>query len=289
MARIQDKLAVARAKVGVTANGQLQEIEKQRAELQKINTDISSAIEKDSKKPLQLSWLPTKTARVSFFRPLADQKLKGTHTDMTSRSPWGSINVFGPALNIVDEGIFLAVLFSVRKQEQATIKLNFAEICRLLGISVQTKNRKRIKEGIKKLTKTSFDFDLKDGTWTVKHILSDASGNNDMSVVSLDSWLFEHFLKHDITLIDLEFRQQLRGDIAKALYRFLASHRGTQRYYLETLIEALNLDPERELKLNRRAIKAAFGQLRNKRFLSFRYRDDLFFDIEIPGKKQLKK
>ena len=154
---------------------------------------------------------------------------------------------------------------------------------------MQTKNRTRIKAGISKLAKTSFEFNLKDGTWTVKHILSDASGKGDMSVVTLDPWLYEHFLSCEITLINLKFRQSLRADVTKALYRFIASHRGAQKYYLETLIKALHLDPETELFRNRARIKRAFGQLRNKGFLAFRFRDDLFYDIRIIDKKLIEK
>lgn len=287
--KIQDRMLALRDRIGEASEAELAAFEKSRAEVAEINKSISRAIEQDATKPVQLSWLPTKTARVSFFRPIADQKLQSLHTDITHKSAWGSLQVFGPALNIVDEGIFLAILICIRAQREPTIRLNFSHICRLLGISVHTKNRNRIKKGIKKLSKTSFDFELKDGTWTVKHILADASGNNNMTIITLDPWFYDHFLANEITLINLKFRQSLRGDITKALYRFLVSHRGPQKYYLQTLIEALNLDTERELKQNRRAMKSAFGQLRNKGFLSFKFRKNLFFDIRILDKKLLEK
>lgn len=273
----------------VKSDADVSAAERRRRELADIHRDISTAIGKEARKPVQLSWLPTKMARVSFFRPVADQKLKNTHTDVTHKSAWGSLQVFGPGLNIVDEGIFLAILQDVKAKKAPTVKLNFSHLCRLLGITVHSKNTKRIKLAIKKLSKTSFDFDLKDGTWTVKHILTDASGNNDMSIVSLDPWLYDRFLSNEITLINLKFRQSLRGDITKSVYRFLVSHRGPQKYYLETLIDALNMDAGQELKINRNRIKRAFGQLRNKGFLSFKFRADLFYDIRIMDKKQLER
>jgi len=258
-------------------------------ELAEIHNSISTAIEKEARKPvqLQLSWMPTKTARVSFFRPIADQKLKGVHTDIKRKSAWGSLLVFGPGLNIVDEGIFLSVLQCVKDKRRPTVKLNFSHLCRLLGITVHSKNTKRIKKGLIKLAQTSFTFEMKGGKWAVKHVLTDASGNNDMTVISLDPWLYDQFLSNEITLINLPFRQSLRGDITKSLYRFLVSHRGTQRYTLETLTSALNMDAGAELFRTRDRIKRAFGQLRNKGFLSFKFRADLFYDIRIMDKKQL--
>ena len=284
--RIQAKISAARKRLGDASAAELQAIEK-RAERQHINRTILTAIAEEASKPVQLSWLPTSAARVSFFRPVADQNLKAVHTDLTYKSAWGSLQVFGPGLNIVDEGIFLSILQCVKAEKKPVIKINLSQICRLLGISEQTKNRNRIKQGIKKLAQTSFTFEMRDGAWSVEHILSKAGGKMDFSIIEVDPWFYSSFLSNEITLIDLKFRQSLRGDIVKSLYRFIKSHRGTQKYLLQTLIEVLNLDPNRELKLNRRALKAAFGQLRNKGFLSFKFKDDLFYDIRSMGKKLL--
>ena len=54
-----------------------------------IDKKISQAIEKDAVRPVQLSWLPTDTARKSIFRPIADYKLEGTYTNFKRTSAWG--------------------------------------------------------------------------------------------------------------------------------------------------------------------------------------------------------
>jgi hypothetical protein len=159
-------------------------------------------------------------------------------------------------------------------------------MCEMLKISVQGRNYARIKNSIQKLAQTSFLFELKDGNWSVERILSKAKGSKNYGTIEVDQWFFSHFLKNEITRLDMNFRQSLRGDIVKCLYRFLISHRGVQRYYTETLIEALNMNQDRDIRFNRRALKSAFGQLRNRGFLSFIYnqKSDLFDNIELNKK-----
>ena len=246
-----------------------------------IDKGISDAIEKDAIQPVQLSWLPTDTARKSIFRPIADQKLKGNYTEFTRTSAWGTLEVAGPPLNMVDEGILLALLLEIRKKRALKIKVNYKTVCKSLNISDQTKNRRRVKLGIKKLRKVWFDFEQKGGQTTIKNIIKDFAGDNEYSHIELDPWFFDKFLRNEITMLDLKFRQSLRGDVAKALYRFLSSHRGTQSYRIETLILALNMNLNQEIKYHVRTLKGSFSQLKTKRFLTFRFKDDLFYEIKL--------
>jgi hypothetical protein len=255
-------------------------------EMAAINQKIIKAIQKESSAPVQISWLPTKSARSSFFAPIAKADLKGAFTEKIFKSSWGSVTVSGPPLNIADEGIFLGILYLVNEQKSPTVKINFKRICEILKISIQGRNYTRIKKSIWRLAQTSFIFELKDGTWSIERILSKAKGSKDYGTVEIDPWFFENYLRNEITRIDLSFRQSLRGDVCKCLYRFLTSHRGTQKYYVDTLVEALNMNPDRDIRFNRRALKSAFGQLRNRGFLSFQYdqKADMFHDIELNRK-----
>lgn len=248
-----------------------------------LNNKISTAIENAACEPVQLSWLPTATARVSIFSPIGDKDLDNRHGYIEFKSSWGSLTVYGPALNTTDESVFLALLHFIKKKQRATIKVNYREICRVLGLSYQTRNMKRIKTAIKKLALTSLDFELKDkdGTWGVERILKSAKGTKDYSTVEVDPWFFSKFLKNDITMLDLQFRQKLKGDIAKCLYRFLSSHRGIQSYRIETLIMALNMNQSREMKYHTRALKSAFTQLQKKKFLTYSFRRGVFENIKI--------
>ena len=278
-----------KARVGTRSAAEVAKYEKELAAISiplgeiysNINKRISSAIEKAAGEPVQLSWLPTDTARSSIFSPIADRDIEKRLDKIVFSSSWGTLAVYGPPLNVVDESVFLALLHFVSREKKAVIKVNYRQICKILGLSYQTKNIRRIKAAIKNLALTSLDFELKDGTWAIERILKSAKGAGDYSTVEIDPWFYSKFLVNEITMIDLKFRQSLKGYVAKCLYRFLSSHRGPQSYRTETLIMALNLNPTQELKYHTRGLKGAFSQLKNKKFLTYRFKDGVFSDIRI--------
>ena len=246
-----------------------------------IDEKIYKKIARSATEPVQMSWLPTETARASFFSPIAKKDLKGQYTDITFKSSWGTVKVEGPPLNIADEGVFLALLYLVKQSRNTRIKVNYTAICEVLGITYQTINIRKIKASIKKLSKTSLDYELKDGRWSVKRVLNDASGDREFVIVEIDPWFFSKYLINEITTINMGFRKSLRGDVTKCLYRFLNSHRGVGTYHIDTLISALNMNPDKELRENRRVLKSAFTQLKNKKFLDYQFKGDIFFDIKV--------
>mgnify|MGYP002725683651 CR=1 FL=1 len=275
-----------KARVGTKSAAEVDKFEKDLASISAplgdiINRKIVSAIEKAAGEPVQLSWLPTDTARSSIFSPIADRDLDQLQGKLVFRSSWGILTVHGPPLNVTDESVFLALLHFVRKEKKAAIKVNYRQICKTLGLSYQTKNIRRIKKAIKNLALTSLDFELKDGTWAIRAILQSAKGVKDYSTIEIDPWFFSKFLANEITMLDLKFRQSLKGYVVKCLYRFLSSHRGPQSYRIETLIMALNMNPTQELKYHTRALMGAFSQLRNKKFLTYKFKAGVFSDIKI--------
>ena len=286
--RLEKRMASIAAKFSFKPEA---EIAKYQKEMAAVDKRIIEAIQKDAGKPVQLSWLPTKTARASFFAPIADKDLKNQFTELVYKGKWGVCEVSGPPLNIVDEGIFLGILYLVREQKSATVKVNYKRLCNMLGLSYQTRNRRRIKKGIEKLFKTSVILNFKDGLYSMDHILERVSGDKRHSIIMVNEWFYTTFLHNEITRLNMDFRQSLRGDVVKCLYRFLVSHRGTQKYYTETLIEALNLNPNRPTKKNRDSLKRAFSQLYNRGFLSFQYdhKGDIFRDITIQQKGLLQR
>lgn len=253
-----------------------------------IDNKIFQEISKEASIPVQLSWLPTDTARVSFFAPVSKQDLKTTFTNIEFKSKWGTVQVKGDALNITDEGIFLALLYLIKEKKKARIKVNFKRVCEILGLKYHTDNRTKIKESIIKLSTVSLVFRMKKGQWAVKHILVDSSGDREKAIIEVSEWFYEKFLINEITSIDMNFRKTLKGDITKCLYRFLSTHRGTQFYYTQTLIDALNMNKDREKKLNKTLLKSAFTQLQNKNFLTYDIDGDKFTNIKIKSTKAIR-
>ena len=191
-----------KAKVGNRTDAEIDQYEKDLAAISMplgqvysdINKRISAAIEKVAGEPVQLSWLPTDTARSSIFSPIADRDLERQHGKIVFSSSWGTLTVHGPPLNVTDESVFLALLHFVSKEKKAVIKVNYRQICKILGLSYQTKNIRRIKAAIKNLALTSLDFELKDGTWAIERILKSAKGAGDYSTIEIDPWFFSKFL-----------------------------------------------------------------------------------------------
>lgn len=278
-----------RAKVGEKTDAEIEAWEKQLATLSRspgdiyaeINKTIENTIQQAAGDPVQLSWLPTDTARASIFSPISDRDLDKRHDAIVFASSWGTLTVHGPPLNTTDEGVLLALLHAIMKERSPVVKVNYRALCKVLGLTYQTHNRRRIRAAIQKLALTSLLFELKGGVWSVERILKSAKGAVDYSTVEIDVWFFSKFLANEITTLDLDFRQSLKGDITKSLYRFLSSHRGYQSYRVETLVMALNMNPTQEMKFHTRALKRAFSELRKKKFCTYRFKDNVFENIKL--------
>ena len=77
------------------------------------------------------------------------------------------------------------------------------------------------------------------------------------------------YVANRLTWIDVAKRFQIRGSIAKALYRFCQSHRENPvfRGDIRTLALALNMDLRSPLKETRRQIRDAIAELAEKKVL----------------------
>lgn len=77
------------------------------------------------------------------------------------------------------------------------------------------------------------------------------------------------YVANRLTWIDVAKRFQIRGSIAKAMYRFCQSHRENPvfRGDIRTLALALNMDLRSPLKETRRQIRDAIAELAEKKVL----------------------
>ncbi len=92
--------------------------------------------------------------------------------------------------------------------------------------------------------------------------------NREISV-TVNPFFYQMYLANSLTWIDLTKRFQIRGSIAKALYRFCQSHRENPvfRGNIMTLALALNMEPSIPLKETRRQIREAIAELVTKKIL----------------------
>lgn len=87
--------------------------------------------------------------------------------------------------------------------------------------------------------------------------------------VTVNPFFYQMYLANSLTWIDITKRFQIRGSIAKAMYRFCQSHRENPvfRGNIMTLALALNMDPKIPLKETRRQIREAIAELVEKKVL----------------------
>ena len=80
---------------------------------------------------------------------------------------------------------------------------------------------------------------------------------------TINPFFYETYLAGRVTLMDVAKRMSLKGLNAKALYRFVQSHRQNPVFvgHFLTLADALNMDREQPAKEIRRALKTAINEL----------------------------
>ena len=110
--------------------------------------------------------------------------------------------------------------------------------------------------------------------YDLTHIISNLRlrGKNDAErdiSVTISPFFREMYLANRLTWIDVAKRFQIRGSIAKAMYRFCQSHRENPvfRGDIRTLALALNMDLRSPLKETRRQIRDAIAELAEKKVL----------------------
>lgn len=110
--------------------------------------------------------------------------------------------------------------------------------------------------------------------YDLTHIISNLrlKGKNDAErdiSVTISPFFREMYVANRLTWIDVAKRFQIRGSIAKAMYRFCQSHRENPvfRGYIQTLAQALNMDSHAPLKETRRQVREAIAELVEKKVL----------------------
>lgn len=80
---------------------------------------------------------------------------------------------------------------------------------------------------------------------------------------TINPFFYETYMSGRVTLMNVVKRVQLKGVIAKALYRFVQSHRNDTVFvgHFLTLSGALNMDREQPMKKTRQLLKKAINEL----------------------------
>lgn len=222
--------------------------------------------------------LPSEMARCSPFFPL-DKKSLGARPHLEkfviTKGPWGEITFTGQKLSTYDESVLLAVLALIDGQRDKEIEdvqgrpANaysgpVLPILKLMGLTDGKANYARLIQSLDLLQACQIKLQTKKkihGVGALVQYYSYEPGSHEIRIV-LSPYFREMFSAGRVALLDVVKRASLPGEVSKALFRFIESHRARAwEGHVLTLAAALNLDLELESKRLRERIRKAIGEL----------------------------
>jgi hypothetical protein len=167
----------------------------------------------------------------------------------------------------------------MKKNQSEVIDTSRYEICQVAGISRGRDQYKAIIESLKRLTSTRIDLDkwvdrAKGKTEPIMFNTMLSGGirrDTEKIQVTINPYFREMFAGGLTTNIDIDFRRKLKGDTAKAIYRFLSSQRpfykkNKYEIHLLKICKAINIENPQLFKM-RESIRKGLKELRQKGFI----------------------
>lgn len=196
------------------------------------------------------------------------------------KNSWGRVMIEGEPLTIFDEDILLILLALMKQKDDLHFQTTLYEICKMKGTVVRKDTAGAIWRSLTKIGKTSVDVEGNEIIGGKKHkirgffhfingaVLREVTGKIN---IEMSSYFYEMLAKRLMTYIDLKERLKLRGDVTKALHRFLEGQSDFQKYGVYQLgilklCNVLNME-DKLLKEQRRQIKNAVAELVDKEYL----------------------
>lgn len=292
---IKENHTIAGAWLASWRRGPQEEAQEQAAEIRQAVSEAPAEQE------TLFKWcgFPTDMTRVSPFFPIATAELGKRpflrNTLITSAS-WGEIRYTGPKLSVHEEDALLAllaILESVTKYRKETT-LEERKTYSYTGPALpllrlihgdktkdgkakrpSTKAYKTLVESLKLLTVAGVELELsarsKSGKKKVRYssissMLSNVAWNEESKVLSvtINPFFYETYYAGNVTLMDVQRRNEISGSIAKSLYRFVQSHKQQTPLWTGhflTLAQVLNMDIEQPAYTTRKRLKEAISEL----------------------------
>lgn len=232
------------------------------------------------------SFLPTSLTRTSPFHPMSKREMKDRSLPpggLSWETSWGRIIIKGEKLSIYDESVLLAILLLMKKHKTGTtFRTTRHELCKAMTVTPCKDTYRAIWGSLDRLTGAKINLEVWDtkakGKGAKKKIkrrmtntiLAGAIQDEKTGklLITINPYFFAMFAENLVTNINLKLRAALKGDIAKALYRFYRSQRGmTYDCHLLTLCQAINLDINKELFRLRARIRTGLRELKKAGYL----------------------
>ncbi|MCD9046744.1 plasmid replication initiator TrfA [Luteimonas sp. MHLX1A] len=228
--------------------------------------------------------LPADFARVALFtanawrgkaRPQLSDAVIYSQANMQVRQT-------GPALNHLDEDVFLAALHLLRNYPIGDeVQLSMAELATTMGLSPAGKNIQSIQERLQRLHKTQLELVVNfqggvsrtySGYLIPSYYREEAKGSGHQQwVIQFDPKLCSLLTPNLLTRIIWDTRHTLRSAVSKRLHVFYASHAKPYPMKVETLVQICGLEvgPSQADKAKAaHAVRTALDELMQAGFLA---------------------
>lgn len=227
------------------------------------------------------SFMPTLMTRVSPFHFRNKNTCKDwplVRLDSGDQSGWGHMRVVGELLVIFDETVLFCLLALMRKSRSEAFETSESDICRLAKVAVTRANCNAAWHSLQRLAGTRIDLSLLSGRGKRKKTIRQMTGSIltycDRNVetgairIAVNPYFLQMYGDSFVTNIDLSFRQSLKSDVAKALYRYLQGQLTTQLATpVAQLARAVNLDALGEGSAATDKVRSGLKELQTKGYL----------------------
>jgi len=211
-------------------------------------SEIKSELGKIPKQEqLSFSFLPTDLTRLSPFFLMSKSEMGNRPFEkQVFENVWGAMEIQGERLSVSDESVLLAVLKIAMNNKSFTYKTTFNEILSTMGTTAGKNTYAAVLSSLSRLTGTKITLTIKskDGkkTGLVNTILSGAKFDKYNLRISINEYFGQMYLEGFVTSLNLDFRAKLKGDTAKAMYRFYEGQPANYEIHMFKLCGAINLD-----------------------------------------------
>lgn len=222
-------------------------------------------------------FLPTEMTRCCPFHPFSKKDKRCSSNTVDSQiignirheTSWGFIQFDGHWLSIRDEELIYTLLRLMKANKSIFIETTYYQLCNYMGKPLASQSYNVIKASLTRLALSSFTINTDKSNQkfhSISHYLSYyVDEEKGTLMITIDPFFGAIYMAGGITHLDHKIHNAIRGDIAKAVYRFLTSHylfvSGKEyRIKLSTLSTAINLSHKKKSE-TRKAIKRALKAL----------------------------
>jgi hypothetical protein len=277
-------------------------------ELKKLKTELIEA--EPSPEQQYFSFFPIELMRTSIFFPLRHDELNREHrkiSKITIKHSWGELEIEGVKLAIYQEDILLRILMerknAVNSEDEIDKKKysGFKVMVKLNHIAkginkksgANKRDKQRVLDALTDFQLINFKINRPKDISSVGSIVRSWVYHKDTDLLDIyfnpDFWTL--FGEGMLACVNLNKRQELQGDCAKALLRFIQAHKKPNTLNIITIMQALNYNvnqpPSDLATILKRGIKELIkiGELSKKSHITKNYIVFLEYpDTKAPAK-----